>query len=35
MGDGSVRFLKSTIAQTIYWNIGTRANNDPVSADAY
>jgi prepilin-type N-terminal cleavage/methylation domain-containing protein/prepilin-type processing-associated H-X9-DG protein len=35
MGDGSVRFLKATVAQTIYWYIGTRANNDVVSADGY
>jgi prepilin-type N-terminal cleavage/methylation domain-containing protein/prepilin-type processing-associated H-X9-DG protein len=35
MGDGSVRFVKSTISQTIYWYIGTRANNDVVSADGY
>jgi prepilin-type N-terminal cleavage/methylation domain-containing protein/prepilin-type processing-associated H-X9-DG protein len=35
MGDGSVRFVKNTIAQVIYWYIGTRANNDQVSADAY
>ena len=35
MGDGSVRFLKSTVAQVIYWYLGTRANNDQVSADAY
>jgi prepilin-type N-terminal cleavage/methylation domain-containing protein/prepilin-type processing-associated H-X9-DG protein len=35
MGDGSVRFLKSTVAQTIYWYIGTRANNDVVSSDSY
>ncbi len=35
MGDGSVRFLKSTVAQNIYWSIGTRANGEVVSADAY
>jgi prepilin-type N-terminal cleavage/methylation domain-containing protein/prepilin-type processing-associated H-X9-DG protein len=35
MGDGSVRFLKNTVATTIYWYIGTRANMDVVSADAY
>lgn len=35
MGDGSVRFLKSTVAQTIYWYLGTKANGDVVSADAY
>jgi prepilin-type N-terminal cleavage/methylation domain-containing protein/prepilin-type processing-associated H-X9-DG protein len=35
MTDGSVRFLKSTVAQQIYWSIGTRANNETVSGDAY
>ena len=35
MGDGSVRFLKSTVAQNIYWSIGTRANGEVVSSDAY
>jgi prepilin-type N-terminal cleavage/methylation domain-containing protein/prepilin-type processing-associated H-X9-DG protein len=35
MGDGSVRFLKSTVAQTIYWYLGTKANMDVLSADSY
>jgi prepilin-type N-terminal cleavage/methylation domain-containing protein/prepilin-type processing-associated H-X9-DG protein len=35
MGDGSVRFLKNTVAQSIYWYIGTKANMDVVGADAY
>jgi prepilin-type N-terminal cleavage/methylation domain-containing protein/prepilin-type processing-associated H-X9-DG protein len=35
MGDGSVRFLKSTVAQSIYWYIGTKANMDVVSSDSY
>jgi prepilin-type processing-associated H-X9-DG protein len=35
MGDGSVRFIKATIAQQVYWYIGTRANNETVSADSY
>jgi prepilin-type processing-associated H-X9-DG protein len=33
--DGSVKFLKSSIAQNVYWSIGTRANNEVVSADAF
>ena len=33
--DGSVRFIKSTIAITTYWAIGTRANGDIVSSDSY
>ena len=35
MGDGSVRFLKSTVATQIYWYIGTKSNQDVVSADSY
>ena len=35
MGDGSVRFIKATVSQTIYWYLGTRANNETVSADSY
>jgi prepilin-type N-terminal cleavage/methylation domain-containing protein/prepilin-type processing-associated H-X9-DG protein len=33
--DGSVRFIKSSIAITTYWQIGTRANGEVVSSDAY
>ena len=33
--DGSVHFIKSTIAITTYWAIGTRANGDIVSSDSY
>jgi prepilin-type N-terminal cleavage/methylation domain-containing protein/prepilin-type processing-associated H-X9-DG protein len=35
MADGSVRFLKSTVSQTIYWYLGTRANMDVISANAF
>jgi prepilin-type N-terminal cleavage/methylation domain-containing protein/prepilin-type processing-associated H-X9-DG protein len=35
MCDGSVRFIKSTIAQPIYQALGTRAGGEVVSADAY
>jgi prepilin-type N-terminal cleavage/methylation domain-containing protein/prepilin-type processing-associated H-X9-DG protein len=35
MSDGSVRFLKSTVAQTIYWSLGTRAGNESLSSDSY
>ena len=35
MSDGSVKFIKSTISIATYMAIGTRANNEPVSADAY
>ncbi len=35
MADGSVRFIKSTISFSTYLAIGTRANNETVSADSY
>ncbi len=35
MGDGSVRFVKSTVAQYTYWSLGTRAGNEAISANAY
>jgi prepilin-type N-terminal cleavage/methylation domain-containing protein/prepilin-type processing-associated H-X9-DG protein len=34
-GDGSVRFLKSSVAQTIIWSLGTRSGGEIVSSDAY
>jgi len=33
--DGSVKFLKNTIAQTVYWGLGTRANGEVVDASQY
>lgn len=33
-GDGTVRFVKSTVALPIWWAIGSRANGEVVSADA-
>jgi prepilin-type N-terminal cleavage/methylation domain-containing protein/prepilin-type processing-associated H-X9-DG protein len=35
MVDGSVRFIKQTIAQNIYRGLGTRAGGEVISADAY
>jgi prepilin-type processing-associated H-X9-DG protein len=35
MADGSVKFLKDSIAQATYWSLGTRANGEVVSSDAY
>ena len=34
-GDGSVRFLKNTIALPTYWALGTIAGGEVVSADSY
>jgi prepilin-type N-terminal cleavage/methylation domain-containing protein/prepilin-type processing-associated H-X9-DG protein len=33
--DGSVRFLKSSVAMSIVWSLGTRAGGEIVSSDAY
>ena len=33
--DGSVKFIKSTVATQPWWAIGTRANNEVVSADQF
>jgi hypothetical protein len=33
MMDGSVRFAKSSINPTVWQAVGTRANNEIVSAD--
>ncbi len=35
MADGSVRFIKQTIAQPTYHALGTRAGGEVISADAY
>jgi prepilin-type N-terminal cleavage/methylation domain-containing protein/prepilin-type processing-associated H-X9-DG protein len=35
MADGSVRFVKSSLSQPIWWALGTRANGEVISADAY
>jgi prepilin-type N-terminal cleavage/methylation domain-containing protein/prepilin-type processing-associated H-X9-DG protein len=35
MGDGSVRFIKSTTNQTTWWSLGTRAGGEVVSADSF
>jgi prepilin-type N-terminal cleavage/methylation domain-containing protein/prepilin-type processing-associated H-X9-DG protein len=34
-GDGSVRFLKNSVAQTVIWSLGTRAGGEVVSSDSY
>jgi prepilin-type N-terminal cleavage/methylation domain-containing protein/prepilin-type processing-associated H-X9-DG protein len=33
--DGSVRFVKDSINQRVWWALGTRANGEVVSADSY
>jgi prepilin-type N-terminal cleavage/methylation domain-containing protein/prepilin-type processing-associated H-X9-DG protein len=35
MGDGSVRFIKSSINRTTWWNLGTRNGGEVVSADQF
>jgi prepilin-type processing-associated H-X9-DG protein len=34
-GDGSVRFVKSSIAMNVWWSLGTRDNGEIVSSDSY
>jgi prepilin-type N-terminal cleavage/methylation domain-containing protein/prepilin-type processing-associated H-X9-DG protein len=34
-GDGSVRFIKSSVAQQVWWSLGTRAGGEVVSSDSY
>jgi len=35
MADGSVKFIKNTIAFLTWWSLGTRANGETISSDAY
>jgi prepilin-type N-terminal cleavage/methylation domain-containing protein/prepilin-type processing-associated H-X9-DG protein len=35
MADGSVRFIKDEINQSVWWALGTRANGEVISADSY
>ena len=35
MADGSVKFLKSTIALPTYWGLGSRAGGEVISSDQY
>ena len=35
MGDGSVKFIKNTIARPIWWALGTRALGETISSDSY
>jgi hypothetical protein len=35
MADGSVRFVKSTIAMNIWWALGTKGNGEVISSDSF
>jgi prepilin-type processing-associated H-X9-DG protein len=35
MADGSVRFVKSSIARNVWWGLGTRNGGEVISADSY
>ena len=35
MGDGSVKFVKDSIALPTWWALGTKANGEVISADSY
>ncbi len=33
--DGSVKFIKNSVAQNIWWSLGTRANGEVIDSSAY
>ena len=35
MGDGSVKFIKSSINQVTWWALGTKGNGEVISSDSY
>jgi prepilin-type N-terminal cleavage/methylation domain-containing protein/prepilin-type processing-associated H-X9-DG protein len=35
MGDGSVRFIKSTVNNNTWWSLGTRANNEVLDSNSF
>ena len=35
MGDGSVRFAKDSISWNVWWSLGTKANGEAISSDAF
>ena len=35
MADGSARFVKNSINRMTWWGIGTKANGEVISSDAY
>ena len=34
-GDGSVRFVKDSVARNVWWSLGTKAGGEVISSDAY
>ncbi len=34
-GDGSVRFIKDSVAMTVWWGLGTRNSGEVISSDSY
>ena len=34
-GDGSVKFIKSTIGYPTWWSLGTRSGGEVVGSDSY
>jgi prepilin-type processing-associated H-X9-DG protein len=35
MADGSVRFVKNTVARNVWWGLGTRAGGEVLDANSY
>jgi prepilin-type N-terminal cleavage/methylation domain-containing protein/prepilin-type processing-associated H-X9-DG protein len=35
MADGSVKFVKNTVSMYTWWSLGTKANGETISSDAY
>ena len=35
MADGSVKFIKSTVAMQVWWALGTKAGGEVISSDSY
>ena len=35
MSDGSVRFIKDSVSQPVWWSLGTRAGGEVISSDSY
>jgi hypothetical protein len=35
MADGSVRAVKGTVNQQVWWGLGTRGGGEVVSSDSY